>query len=74
MAGEDRDEGDRDGRRLAGGYYEPGQWVRHPSQPEWGEGQVQSVAGTRVTVNFPHAGKVLVNVAVVALEVIDGPG
>jgi hypothetical protein len=49
----------------------PGQRVRHPDRPEWGEGQVQSVVGTRVTVNFEHAGKVLVNTARVALEPLD---
>jgi FKBP-type peptidyl-prolyl cis-trans isomerase 2 len=38
----------------------PGAWVRLPSAPEWGIGQVQSVAGVRVTVNFEHAGKRLV--------------
>lgn len=51
--------------------FEPGQWVRHPSQPDWGVGQVQSVVGDRVTVNFENAGKVLINTAVVTLEVID---
>ena len=51
---------------------EPGQWVRHPDRPDWGEGQVQSVAGWRVTVNFEHAGKVLVNAEVIALEVQHG--
>lgn len=50
---------------------EPGQWVRHPGQPGWGVGQVQSVVGRRVTVNFPHAGKVLVDTAVVPLELAD---
>ena len=44
----------------------------HPGQPEWGVGQVQSVIGDRVTVNFEHRGKVLVNAAVVVLEVLDG--
>ena len=52
---------------------EPGQWVRHPGQPDWGLGQVQSAIGARVTVNFEHAGKVLVNADVVALELVD-PG
>lgn len=47
---------------------QPGQWVRHPGQPEWGRGQVQSVIGNRVTVNFEHAGKLLINTAVVELE------
>lgn len=49
---------------------EPGQWVRHPDQPDWGDGQVQSVVGERVTVNFEHAGKVLINARVVALQVV----
>jgi hypothetical protein len=35
----------------------PGLRVRHPAYPEWGIGQVQSVAGERITVNFEHAGK-----------------
>ncbi len=47
---------------------EPGQWVRHPDRPDWGDGQVQSVVGERVTVNFENAGKVLVNARVVTLE------
>lgn len=46
----------------------PGMRVRHPDRPDWGTGQVQSVIGTRVTVNFEHAGKLLINAAVVALE------
>ncbi len=36
-------------------------------------GQVQSVIGDRVTVNFEDAGKVLVNTAVVELEILAGP-
>jgi len=51
--------------------FEPGRFVRHPTQPDWGEGQVQSVIGDRVTVNFENAGKVLINASVVALELID---
>lgn len=50
---------------------EPGQRVRHPDRPEWGLGQVQSAIGTRVTVNFENAGKVLVNVAVIRLELVE---
>jgi hypothetical protein len=49
----------------------PGSIVRHPGQPDWGLGQVQSVIGARVTVNFEHAGKVLINAAVVTLEEVD---
>lgn len=45
----------------------PGAIVRHPAEPGWGRGQVQSVIGQRVTVNFEHQGKVLINTAVVTL-------
>jgi hypothetical protein len=59
------------GREAATAALEPGQFVRHPGRPDWGEGQVQSVVGDRVTVNFENAGKVLINARVVALEVVD---
>jgi hypothetical protein len=49
----------------------PGQFVRHPDQPDWGLGQVQSAIGERVIVNFEHAGKVLVNSAVVVLQPVE---
>ena len=48
----------------------PGALVRHPTQPDWGIGQVQSVIGNRVTVNFEHRGKHLINSAVIDLVVI----
>lgn len=38
---------------------EPGMLVRNPQQPDWGVGQVQSSIGGRITVNFEHAGKVV---------------
>lgn len=50
----------------------PGSWVRHPLEPDWGLGQVQSVIDDRVTVNFENRGKVLIRAAVVALDVVDG--
>ena len=50
---------------------EPGLRVVHPGQPDWGVGQIQSVIGDRVTVNFEHRGKVLVNAAVVPLTILD---
>ncbi len=55
---------------MHGAPIEPGQRVRHPGRPDWGVGQVQSAVGDRVTVNFEHAGKVLVNAGVVALEIL----
>lgn len=45
----------------------PGMLVRHPDQPDWGLGQVQSAVGDRVTVNFENRGKVLINIAVIRL-------
>ncbi len=53
--------------------FEPGSWVRHPDRPDWGAGQVQSAIGTRVTVNFENAGKILINTALVALMPLDQP-
>lgn len=49
----------------------PGMLVRHPQEPDWGVGQVQSVVGERITVNFQHAGKVLINGARVTLTLHD---
>lgn len=51
----------------------PGQFVRHPQQPDWGLGQVQSAVGMRVTVNFEHAGKLLIDTATVTLEIVEPP-
>ncbi|WP_298371580.1 DUF3553 domain-containing protein [Azospirillum sp.] len=49
----------------------PGAWVRHPTQTDWGLGQVQSAIRNRVTVNFEHAGKVLIDTDVIVLTVVD---
>lgn len=51
---------------------EPGMLVRHPHQPDWGMGQVQSNIGGRITVNFEHAGKVVIDVKFVDLLPIFG--
>ena len=40
---------------------EPGMLVRHPAATEWGLGQVQSNVGAKVTVNFEHQGKVVID-------------
>lgn len=48
--------------------------MRHPGQPEWGLGQVQSVIGERITVNFENAGKLLIDGRVVNLETVADPG
>lgn len=43
--------------------------VRHPGQPDWGLGQVQSNVGGRVTVNFEHRGKVVIDTHHVELRI-----
>ena len=54
-------------------FLEPGMLVRHPGQPDWGFGQVQSVIGSRITVNFEHAGKRVIDGNHVALELVFSP-
>jgi len=49
----------------------PGAYVRHPGEPDWGLGQVQSSIGHRVTVNFEHRGKLLIDTQRIRLVVID---
>jgi hypothetical protein len=51
-------------------FLEPGMLVRHPSQPDWGIGQVQSRINGRVTVNFTEQGKVVIDGTLIALEVV----
>ena len=52
---------------------EPGMLVRHPGQPDWGLGQVQSRIGLKITVNFEHAGKVVIDGARVELVLVMDP-
>lgn len=53
-------------------FLEPGMLVRHPDLPDWGLGQVQSVIGGRVTVNFEHAGKQVMDGRMIALVPVFG--
>lgn len=53
-------------------FIEPGALVRLPSQPDWGLGQVQTVVGAKVTVNFEDAGKQVIDTNVVRLTYV-GP-
>lgn len=45
----------------------PGMLVRHPDMPDWGVGQVQSNVGSKLTVNFREAGKVVIDSTRIAL-------
>ena len=53
-------------------FIEQGALVRHPYREDWGVGQVQTVVGHRVTVNFEHAGKQLIDMTQVRLAYV-GP-
>ena len=46
---------------------EPGMLVRHPDAPDWGVGQIQSNTGGKITVNFEHRGKVVIDASRVDL-------
>jgi hypothetical protein len=53
-------------------FLEPGVLVRHPSEPDWGVGQVQSIDDNRVTVTFEEAGKRVIDIRHVRLDYV-GP-
>ena len=48
--------------------FEPGDYVINPKNKDWGIGQVQSIIGNKVTVNFENCGKRVINVEHVNLE------
>ena len=37
--------------------FEPGDYVKNPDNSDWGIGQIQSIIGDKVTVNFENCGK-----------------
>ena len=42
--------------------FEPGDYVKNPANKDWGIGQVQSIIGNKVTVNFENYGKRVINI------------
>ncbi len=52
---------------------EPGILVRHPDQPDWGIGQVQSNIGNLITINFQEVGKVVIDGSRVELVMVMDP-
>ena len=48
--------------------YDPGDRVINPKNKEWGIGQVQSIIKDKVTVNFEHVGKKVINIRNIELE------
>tara|TARA_B100001248_G_scaffold261353_1_gene252258 strand:- start:814 stop:987 length:174 start_codon:yes stop_codon:yes gene_type:complete len=51
--------------------FEPGDYVKNPANKEWGIGQVQSIIGEKVTVNFENCGKKVINIKNIKLEKIN---
>ena len=51
--------------------FEPGDYVKNPSNKDWGIGQVQSIIGNKVTVKFENCGKRVINVENVNLEKVN---
>ena len=48
--------------------FEPGDYVVNPANKSWGVGQIQSIIGNKVTVNFENYGKRVINIEVILLE------
>ena len=48
--------------------FEPGDYVVNPANKGWGIGQVQSIIGSKVTVNYDNYGKKVIDVENVNLE------
>ena len=48
--------------------FEPGDYVTNPANKSWGVGQIQSIIGNKVTVNFENSGKKVLNIEIISLE------
>ena len=51
--------------------FEPGDYVINPLNKGWGLGQVQTIIGNKVTVNFENFGKRVINIENVPLEKVE---
>ena len=50
--------------------YDPGDKVINPENKDWGIGQVQSIIGDKVTINFENVGKKVINIRKIKIEKI----
>ena len=48
-----------------------GEYVTLQGKDEWGIGQVQSVVGTKITINFEHSGKRVIDLSHAQLVAAD---
>ena len=51
--------------------FEPGDKVFNPSNKKWGIGQIQSIIGNKITVNFENVGKKVIIASNIELRKID---
>ena len=49
----------------------PGAYVLIEKNKEWGIGQIQSCIENKVTINFEHVGKKVINTDIIEIKVID---
>ena len=47
---------------------EPGDYVINPLNKSWGVGQIQSIIGKKITVNFENFGKQVIDIEIITLE------
>jgi hypothetical protein len=48
-----------------------GQYVEHPTRPEWGVAEVVEVSDNKVSVNFQNVGLKILDISVVALRLVE---
>ena len=51
--------------------FEPGDYVKNPSNKDWGIGQVQSIINDKITVNFENVGKKVIISSNIELRKVD---
>ena len=51
--------------------FETGDYVTNPANKDWGLGQVQSIIGNKITVNFENYGKRVINIENIILEKVE---
>tara|TARA_B100001123_G_C15235317_1_gene996930 strand:- start:5 stop:196 length:192 start_codon:yes stop_codon:yes gene_type:complete len=49
----------------------PGTYVVNEKNKEWGIGQVQSSINGKVTINFEHVGKKVINIRLIPIKILN---
>ena len=49
----------------------PGMYVINKLNKEWGLGQVQSSINEKVTINFEHVGKKVINIRLIPIKILN---